>query len=594
MARVADSDRMHSRLKLCVVAALAALALAATIGVVAAVLSGYDRVAHLVIVAAGKPHQEAAFKAAYFTPITYGALVATVAVLAIAAGWSAYWLSTRFDRVVASIGTHLPAIRASAASVATRFTRLDPVTKLSLGILVALQMVLCVRRAATLPVTYDEAWTFMNFTMRPLFASMTYYPAPNNHVLYSVLANAAHLLPVEPMFGMRLVSVAFALLTTLALCALALRHWDQSAVVLALSLLVFSYPIAVYAVLARGYMMLVFFTAICFGSVLAGLVAARPSVPLLIGYVVCAVCGFYTIPLFLYPFASVNAFKFAYLLARRRPLSPWLIADITIAVITLLLYTPIILVNGISAVTANVYVARAPLPVALGQLPGRLVATANWLLGIDRGGIAVILAIVLAVLVLRRRRDGPPRLMEWAMAVVALLPPAILVAHRTNPQQRTWVYLMVPLYFLTLGLIESAIVAARHRGLRARWALPFAVVAVAVLTSRPFAAHFGRDFVEDFDAERLFDGIPAAAIQSIAHDDVSVPYDEPLYFADVLAYRAQLQRRDPVRTERLSADHPTDADALVVSLDGAERVPNLHDYYLWRQRQRLAVYLRKP
>ena len=571
----------------------AALALTAAAAAAAAVLGGYDRVAHLLIVAAGKPHQEAAFKAAYFTRAIYTALIAALVAAAIAAGWSAYWIGSRFDRIAAAVRAQRPAASAALAAVLGRFRALDPVTKASLALVVVLQIGWCVRRAATLPVTYDEAWTFMNFTMRPVFASVTYYPAPNNHVLFSVLSNAAPLLPLDPMFGMRLISVGFAVLTTIVLCAIALRYWDETAVVVALALFVCAYPIAVYAVLARGYMMIVFFTAVCCGAVAAGVSEPRPSVPVLIAYVASAVLGFYTIPLFLYPFASVNAAKYVYAAATRRPLRAWLIADVTVTIATVVLYTPIVLVNGVGALTANVYVARSPLPVAIAQLPERLVVMGNWLLGADHGGLTIVLAIVAASLTLRWRTGGPAGFMEKAMAAVVLLPPVILIAHRTNPQQRTWAYLAVPLFFVALGLIELAIQAGRRGGLRARWLLPLVVAAVVFAGMPPVDHRFARDFVEDFDAEQLFAGIPAASIGSIAHDQMVQPYDVPQYFADILAYRAQRQRRDPVRTERVTGDRAVDADALVLSTDGASRVSNLRDYTEWRRNQDLVVYLRR-
>jgi len=575
------------------VAVAAALALAAAAAAAAVLLGGYDRIAHLLIVAAGKPHQEAAFKAAYFTRTTYTALIAVLVAAGIAAGSSAYWIGSRFDRIAAAVRAQRPAASAAFAAVLGRFRALDPVTKASLALVVMLQIGWCVRRAATLPVTYDEAWTFMNFTMRPVFASVTYYPAPNNHVLFSVLSNAAPLLPLDPMLAMRLISVGFAVLTTIVLCAIALRFWDETAVVVALALIVCAYPIAVYAVLARGYMMIVFFTAVCFGAVLAGVSGPRPTLPVLTAYVVSAVLGFYTIPLFLYPFASVNASKYVYAAATRRPLRAWLIADVVVAVATVVLYTPIVIVNGVGALTANVYVARSPLPVAIAQLPERLVVMGNWLLGADHGGLAIVLAIVAASLTLRWRTGGPAGFMEKAMAVVLLLPPVILIAHRTNPQQRTWAYLAVPLFFVALGLIELAIQAGRRGGLRARWLLPVVVAAVVFAGMPPVDHRFARDFVEDFDAEQLFAGIPAASIGSIAHDQMVHPYDVPLYFADILAYRAQRQRRDPVRTEQVTGDGAVDADALVLSTDGASRISNLRDYDVWRRNDQLTVYLRR-
>jgi hypothetical protein len=216
----------------------------------------------------------------------------------------------------------------------------------------------------------------------------------------------------------------------------------------------------------------------------------------------------------------------------------------------------------------------------------------NWLLGVDRGGLAIVLAIVVASLVVTRRTRGPAAFMQRAMAAVVLLPPVILVAHRTNPQQRTWAYLTVPLFFVVVGLIDSVSQAGRRRAFRARWLLPIVVVVIVLAAMPPTFNRFARDFVEDFDAERLFAGIPAASIGSIAHDQMIEPYDAPLYFADILAYRAQLQRRDAVRTERVTGVRAVDADALVLSRDGAARVSNLGDYEVWRRNGQLTVYLR--
>ena len=42
--------------------------------------------------------------------------------------------------------------------------------------------------AIRLPVTYDEAWTYLYFTINSPLVSASFYPAPNNHILFSLLA----------------------------------------------------------------------------------------------------------------------------------------------------------------------------------------------------------------------------------------------------------------------------------------------------------------------------------------------------------------------------------------------------------------------
>ena len=36
----------------------------------------------------------------------------------------------------------------------------------------------------SLPISYDEGWTYINFTEKGALSSISYYPAPNNHIFY--------------------------------------------------------------------------------------------------------------------------------------------------------------------------------------------------------------------------------------------------------------------------------------------------------------------------------------------------------------------------------------------------------------------------
>ncbi|MGB5418838.1 hypothetical protein, partial [Algibacter sp.] len=43
--------------------------------------------------------------------------------------------------------------------------------------------------AIYLPLSYDEAYTFLQFVDRSLFYAFCTYPAPNNHVFHSIFSN---------------------------------------------------------------------------------------------------------------------------------------------------------------------------------------------------------------------------------------------------------------------------------------------------------------------------------------------------------------------------------------------------------------------
>src|SRR5712671_5590327 len=58
-----------------------------------------------------------------------------------------------------------------------------------------------------LPVAYDEASTYLNFTSHSPLVSMLYYPAPNNHILHSVITSFTKYIPLlGPLQCMRISS----------------------------------------------------------------------------------------------------------------------------------------------------------------------------------------------------------------------------------------------------------------------------------------------------------------------------------------------------------------------------------------------------
>jgi hypothetical protein len=110
------------------------------------------------------------------------------------------------------------------------------------------------------PLTYDEAWNFLFLSRSgPLYA-LTHYPAPNNHVLFTVLQ--AVFLPEALVVGspltLRLVNVVVLLSLSLVLWRLlrtrASFHSFHAAA-LSIALLVCSPLIATYCLVARGYLL---------------------------------------------------------------------------------------------------------------------------------------------------------------------------------------------------------------------------------------------------------------------------------------------------------------------------------------------------
>ena len=329
--------------------------------------------------------------------------------------------------------------------------------------------------------------------------------------------------------------------------------------------------------------------AICFFALVTCALEPRSRSPL-VAYVVASVLGFYTIPSFLYPFVSITVLAAAYgLWTKQWPLvRAVLAAGGIIAAVVPLLYGPVLLISGVRAVTSNADVQRLAFGTVASRLPAHLSATADWLCGVNRGGLVIVLAIAAvggyhalragykiersAALQgcpaavgrpegLRCERQplvspGDKRLLVGSMLGVLLMPPAIALAHGVIPYERTWIYVLVPLYVLGAAIVDRALSRVRFAG-GWTWALPAVVVIVAVVGAGPFRQRYDRDYSRDLEADRLFAGFPSSGVATIAYDDV--------YFADLLTYRVQLQRRDPVVAARWTPGAPLDADAVVVS-----------------------------
>jgi len=70
--------------------------------------------------------------------------------------------------------------------------------------------------AIKMPVSFDEALTYLVFTTRNPLVSLSYYPFPNNHVLHSVITNFTRYIPFLPaLFTLRISSIIINMISLL-------------------------------------------------------------------------------------------------------------------------------------------------------------------------------------------------------------------------------------------------------------------------------------------------------------------------------------------------------------------------------------------
>lgn len=117
------------------------------------------------------------------------------------------------------------------------------------------------------PVYIDEVLTYNYFTSKGIYTSITQYPFPNNHILFSVITNLFNYLPFDPLVKLRLPNLFIGSVSSVIMYLLLRKNFNHKVAVLPHLLFSFSYAFTFYSVFARGYMLMIFFTLVCYWSI---------------------------------------------------------------------------------------------------------------------------------------------------------------------------------------------------------------------------------------------------------------------------------------------------------------------------------------
>jgi branched-subunit amino acid transport protein AzlD len=342
-----------------------------------------------------------------------------------------------------------------------------------------------------LPMRYDEALTYNGYACGQYTAQFLAYTAPNNHVFHTILVRGSILLLGNAPEVIRLPALLAGLLCIPAVFLCSRVVFGTSGWVAAALTAVFPY-LVLYSVNARGYSLIVLFTALAATCALG--VLRKPgggSVLLLAGV---SALGMWTIPTMMFPVAGIAVWLAAELLMGTTGLTGvkrlveairWPVLYVMLTVLlAALLYAPVMVVSGLGSLVDNRFVKALPFAVFANQAPAHIMETAA-----------------------RFFRDVPPAL-TWTLVVMAILGVGgqirkgsrgfrlvlalligggvVWIAKRAIPFDRTWIYLLP--FFLMLveaggELAAEWIGGPRSRKLIIGLALGVAVVAGGGLTA---------------------------------------------------------------------------------------------------------------
>lgn len=295
------------------------------------------------------------------------------------------------------------------------------------------------------PINYDEAFTYIVYANRPWLIAWANYSEPNNHLLHTLLVHVSISVFGNAVWALRVPALIAGCLAMPLAYAVTRRMTGRNEALIVIALTATSQMLIAFSVCARGYTMLLdlFLLALLFGH---EIISRRSSQPWPLFVVSCAL-GFFTIPVFLYPYLSMLTWLF--LAGRRDPDNAALRVPVlmrsalwTIALV-IICYAPALVTSRLQA-GINFSQGTVSMLTFITTLWRPLKGT--WL-DLMRGLPTALTAALAASAVL-----GAVRLWRTASGAILLLPivlwPALTVPlQRTLAPARVWVY-MLPVFFV--------------------------------------------------------------------------------------------------------------------------------------------------
>ena len=196
----------------------------------------------------------------------------------------------------------------------------------------------------TLPITYDEAWTYNNFISKGLLVSVSYYPMPNNHVLYNAISSIINLFfNSNSIYIFRLISCFFYILSIYVFLKILLLRGKKF---LKLNYLILSLaPLTLITIyqssLARGYSLLLFLFLVCILILLS--ITKKDKFYKWVCWAIFTSLCFFTNPAYFYTHLVICLIIFLFI---QNSFKNLVIGNALSFIFTVFLYSPIIIFQG--------------------------------------------------------------------------------------------------------------------------------------------------------------------------------------------------------------------------------------------------------
>jgi hypothetical protein len=334
------------------------------------------------------------------------------------------------------------------------------------------------------PMRCDESDTYNVLSSRSLIEGLSVYHSPNNHVLFTLLSHlCTHWLGGNPwairlpafVAGVLIVPFSYVAVRSLFGCIAAL---------LSAALLSSSAYLILYSVNGRGYSLQGLLTLveviICVYIIKTQFRSAWPL------FALVGALGFFTVPTMLYPFSmcffwlALMVFTGGPQFERQKLFIDLGVGTVLLLYLTLILYTPVLIVSGPMKLFANRFVAPLPWADFLPLLWSRLVEFEEFARTSVPFAAWMCLAVGFVWTIVSNRLVARHKVSIVLTAFASAA--AILLVQRAAPFSRVWQWFL-PLYFgaATAGLLELFLRVIRNRSVQI--AVAFGAIIVVCIAS---------------------------------------------------------------------------------------------------------------
>ena len=219
-------------------------------------------------------------------------------------------------------------------------------------------MLVLLFHAFQLPLSFDESYTFNNFTSKGIYHSLFKYPAPNNHVLHSLFTNISWFLLgfTHSEFAVRMPALFFSFLSVFVVFNFFLRN-NVFACLFFTAVFLLSPNLIEFAFQARGYSMQIFFSLVSYYLATRLEIRGLHFKTRFIFWLFLTIMGLFTSPAYFYTAFTIGLlFGYRFFTDFKNNILFTLAMLLLFGLSLLLLYSPIILHQGLDKIISNKFV----------------------------------------------------------------------------------------------------------------------------------------------------------------------------------------------------------------------------------------------